>query len=235
MPEMPFPSMLEAITLDYKISKHMHSMIADFRNDGMLIYPPDRKGTAFNLSVGGRVTVRFCGDEGVCEFSSTVLKKVKEPFISYLLSFPDQVNVVQRREFYRLKVRDLTLNYCLVSRKEAEGKLDPNKLPSKEYYQGIIYDISGRGVSFLIGERKEEIQPKKFLHLKIDLDTDFIESYAQVVRQFSIDDEVYAGTALVGLKKNRADKIIAYIFKTQREKRRNILRLRWSSWKMEQR
>jgi len=225
MPEMPFPSLMQAIALDYKAHKEMRSKIADFRDDGILIYPPDRKGTTFNLPVGGKVAVRFFDEESAYEFLSTVLQRVEEPFLSYLLSFPQQVNVLQRRRFYRLKVTNLELNYCLISQKEAKGMVNADKLPPKDYNKGKIYNISGSGIAFFIGEKKDEIKPKRFLHLQIDLPTDFIETYAQVIRQFSIKDRVYAGATFIGLEEKITDRIVAYIFKIQLEERRKLLGL----------
>jgi len=223
MPEMPFPSLMQAIALDYKTYKGLRSKIADFRDDGILIYPPDRKGTTLNLPVGGKVAVQFFDEESAYEFYSTVLQRIEEPFISYLLSFPQQVNVIQRRRFYRLKVTNLELNYCLVSQKEAKGRSDAAKLPLKEYDKGKIYDISGSGVAFFVGTNGDELKPSRYLHLQIDLHTDFIETHAQVIRQFSIKDKLCVGTEFVGLEEKLTDRIVAYIFKTQLAERRKLL------------
>jgi len=225
MPEMPFPNLMQAIALDYKTYKDLRSKIADFRDDGILIYPPDRKGTTLNLPVGGRVVVRFFDEESAYEFYSTVLQRLEVPFVSYLLSFPQQVNVIQRRKFYRLKVTNLELNYCLVLQKEARGRLDVAKLPPKEYDKGKIHDISGSGVSFFVGARGDELKPLKYLHLQIDLPTDFIETYAQVIRQFSIKDKLYVGTEFVGLEEKSIDRIVGYVFKTQLAERSEFLGL----------
>ncbi len=225
MPEMPLPCLMQAIVVDYKAHKDLRSKIADFTDTGILIYPPDRKGTTFNLPEGGEVAVRFFDEECAYEFQATILEKVEEPFLSYLLSFPQQVNVIQRRKFYRLKVTNLELNYCLVSKKEAKGKVDPDKLPPKNYLRSKIYDISGAGVAFIIGGREDVVKPQKYLHLQIDLPTVFIETYAQVIRQFFKDNKSYAGTEFIGLEERKVDKIVAYIFKTQLAERRKLLGL----------
>ena len=161
------------------------------------------------------VDVYFNGEHAVYKFKSKVKKRYKDPIPLIVLSIPQEIKRIQRRQYFRLKVNK-NIYYKL-------AKNDEDKQKKEDYKKTQIVDISGGGVKMVLNN-----DLKKGDIIQILLKIDCLKQTpitGKVVRFITSEDGYtkFAGIKFIDIKRSIQDKIIGWIFDYQRDLRRRGL------------
>lgn len=172
----------EKIQIDHiDIRGHLQeyaSQVVDIHGlDFMDVLIPIHKNQDIYLKVDSIVKIVLPKGDAVYEFKAVVHEKLFGRVPLLRLKMISEVNKIQRRDFYRLKLmRDI----------EARKLLSKNDLGNKQekkfgdIFKCYMHDISAGGVLI---STKEDIQEGDTLELKIDLNGTELVAYGVIVRR----------------------------------------------------
>ena len=165
--------------------------------DGELL--PLRKNLPLN--------VYFYGEHAVYRFKSSIKERIRNPIPLLVLVHPEEVERIQRRQYFRLKVNK-KIHYRLAANEQSD------------YKETRILDISGGGIKMVINT---ELEMGDKLQFFIDIaPLKEILFTGKIVRITKLADRntKAAGIKFINVKRSIQDKIISWIFEYQSELRR---------------
>lgn len=228
-------------TMELEDEKIYKSQILDFVDEQTaIILMPIEKGRIIPLSVGDKYNVRFFTKKGLFQCNSIITGRSKLNNIYVLtIELTSDLEKNQRREFYRLECV-LDIEYYLISDIEIEvmNKIKSNSFKSdtefenylialdeckRDWFKGIIVDISGGGARF-VSDRIHEYG--NMIHISVPSEPSIklknkwikaiiISSEKMMNRQGFYEHRIQ----FKDIAKEDREVIIRYIFKEERKQR----------------
>lgn len=215
--------------LDYKIKLNVNqnleiieneitykSSIQDIKNEYILIGMPISGSRYMMIHIGSIIEYYITNEKEVFKCRSVVLGKTKEKSVQLaMLSFPEVIERVQRREYFRLPIV-MDIKYFILP--ENKVYIDLADVPIgyfKNLEKTVTVDISGGGVKII---SKKGAKHNSFILLSIKV-PDEINVLCKVVR--CDYDEVHKNYKIAlryeKIDERLRDKIIKFIFDKLRE------------------
>jgi c-di-GMP-binding flagellar brake protein YcgR len=198
------------------------SLIQDVNDDGIAINVPLSGRKVYIMHVGSVIEFYMNFRNEVCKLRAIVQGKTSESGLTLiLLSYPELIEKIQRREFFRLPVF-IDANYYILP----EGRIYTNiKDVPLGYYDNMTksstVDISGGGIKIIT---KQNVPRGNFVLVTLTLpqEKQEIKLLCSVVRS---DEDIFnknykLALRFVGLDRKISDTIIKFIFVKAREQSR---------------
>jgi c-di-GMP-binding flagellar brake protein YcgR len=205
------------VSLEGKKEK-FQSRIEEIGEKTMNISSPTYKGELVSLHPGRTLIVYVYAQEGIFRFGTKVLDRRSEKNIPILvLSKPESLQKVQRRNFFRLKT-SLEIEYRILS--------EPTAFSQQPFKKTQAKDISGGGVLLLMDI---PLQKNNYLELIIHLEKwGEINCVGKVVFVKESKDttkkQKEIALEFILIEEPDREKIIKFIFEKQRQQRYKELR-----------
>lgn len=182
------------------------SQIEDIQGERIKISTPMYKSALIRLHEGSDIALMVFSHDKIYKLNAIVEKNIKDRNLHFtdIIATSDIIKV-ERRNHYRLTI----MKDILVRKKIGKLQL--------EYVKGTTLDISGGGMQFSSSKGFTEVDT---LEIKIELDGEELlleGKVLSVTRQEELKSYKY-GIRFEDVSKTTEDKLIRYIFKTQREK-----------------
>lgn len=182
--------------------------IADIGRRGIQILPLAHQGRSISAYEGDNMLVTYWTNTSLFKFKSKVLALVSDPIEAILIEYPKDVVKIQRREFFRMDVTNLSVQFSDINDRS-------------NVYSGSAVDISGGGMAF--AAKNEQINKDDIIYIKMTLSGFPIDLAGKVVRKFIKDKEkpdLYEfSIQFQSLRERDRDRIIRFIFEKQAEER----------------
>lgn len=187
------------------------SRIEDLGPGKVVITTPLKKGEYVPLRVGTRVTILIYEDAAICAFDCQITSRKKGNIPLLVLALPQKYRRIQRRDFFRLKIK-LPLQYRLLPLEGEEGEA---------FREGEMVDISGGGLQLRILE-EEKLPVSSLLQLRITFPAGMGEQLikGKVMARFRRNEEEFAGIQFFQINTRLQDDIVGWIFDKLREMRK---------------
>lgn len=185
------------------------SHVVDKDGEYLEISIPTSKGDLVPVREETRLNVIFVGPEAMYQFSSTVLRRVREGKVyALIIAPPERIERIQRREFFRL---DVSIPFMFRRQEEDE-----------EFIPAHTVDLSGGGLKFRSEERLEEGETLLVRFEEEQLGELLLE--LEILRRDKGDDLYTYAAEFKEILENEQDAVIGYIFDKQRElKKKGLL------------
>lgn len=173
---------------------------------------PFIKSDIVPLRVGTKLKLIFWDELSAYSFSTKIVQRIAEPIHLFVLTMPDSILKVQRRNFVRVTaIKPITFQTVT-----SEGLSDS--------FKGTMLDLSGGGMSFLT---EELVEDKSILNVQLALPKGDVQISALVCRADKIEDSkpqrYCVSTEFHEIAERGRDQIIRYIFEIQRAMRKKGL------------
>lgn len=182
--------------------------VADIGKRGIQILPLAHQGRSISAYEGDNMLVTYWTNTSLFKFKSKVLALVSDPIEAILIEYPKDVVKIQRREFFRMDVTNLSVQFSDINDRS-------------NVYSGSAVDISGGGMAF--AAKNEQINKDDIIYIKMTLSGFPIDLAGKVVRKFIKDKEkpdLYEfSIQFQSLRERDRDRIIRFIFEKQAEER----------------
>jgi len=184
-----------------------------------VIYAPIFEGNIYPVRKGWRMNVYFLNEDSLYRFMAIVTgRKVKSNVALLLIELQEDIERIQRRQFFRFECT-LPVKYRVV---DFLQESEENKPP---FVESVTKDISGGGVCIKI---KDVIPAGSLIEGELELSRTRKIKFYGVVTRVSIreEDSVYTheiGVLFKNIDKKHKEEIIKYIFAEQRKLRKKGL------------
>lgn len=201
---------IQVIPLDRKIKAEYVSQIADIFDGILDIFNPIYKSSLVYFRNDEALRIIVSKKEAVYEFDTKVLDKSfgKIPLIR--LKIVSELNKIQRRGYYRLKITK-TIKLRKIDKNKNEEDIN-------SYYEGILADISGGGMLLF---SKYDLDKNDLVEIEIKINENKMIILYGVVRrkQFDIGKSfLYEyGIEFQNMKNADREALIKFIFDEQRK------------------
>ena len=132
------------------------SLIQDFNEKNLFISVPIEKGIKKSLETGDSIKLVYYDETHLYLFESIVEGRLRDKIMMYKLTLPEEFEVVQRREDFRLPIV-LDMKYFKVKPVELAdiNEMDTDQIQERfkdDFRECLSLDISGQGIGLLIDE-----------------------------------------------------------------------------------
>lgn len=203
----------EKVQIDYiDAVGHMHeymSQVVEIHNDEFVdILIPIHKKRDVHLKQDALMKLVLPKEDAIYEFKVVLHEKLFGRVPLLRLKVLSDVNKIQRRDFFRLKLmRDMEARLVEDVKEEKYG----------ERFKGDLLDISAGGLLFC---SRKELQEKDMLELTLDLNGKKLTVFGKVIRR-TLTENYRApfayGVEYYGLRELERNAITKYIFEEQRK------------------
>lgn len=196
-----------------------YSRIEDVRERDLIIGAPIYKGEVINLRPETLITVIVTGENALYQFESKVLTTEISPLPLLVITKPKDMQKVQRRSFFRIKV-SIPVEYRPLQ--------DILENSNEEFKLAETVDLSGGGALLLLSEEfpKETILELR-LHLKENTVVPAVGRVVLIKDEKRRDKKKMLAVEFIVIEERERDKIIKFVFEKQREERKKQLRDLW--------
>ena len=191
---------------DYK------SKVSEINPDNIKILTPYIKEELVPLRVGAGIVVFFTGNNAAYTFNSQVIDREKEKVPVLVIEPPDEINRIQRRDYFRLEVQ-VELQYRLLD--------EDGKPVEEDFIESVTLDISAGGIRMVVDEY---IQEDTLIEIYMDIpEIKDIPVYGKVVNHYRNNTAKAVGIKFTGISTGLRDEIMSWLFDKQRELRQKGL------------
>lgn len=200
-------------------NKTYKSTIQDIIKDTILIGIPISDNGVYPLHTGEKVEYFVINRNEIFKCTSIVLgRKLDNKVNLIILSFPENIKKVQRREYFRLPII-MDIKYCVLSKGNTYSRIED--IPSGYFNKmadALTIDISGGGMKITT---KEYLQKENQIVVSLNI-PDEIKIIASIIWcENDITSKNYkAAIKFAAIDERTRDKIIKFIF----EKSRNYIK-----------
>ena len=188
------------------------SKISQINEDTIEVLTPIENSEIVPLRKGTVLKVFYTGQRAAYKFKSQIIDRFKEPIPTLIIKYPQEVNRIQRRDYFRLEYQ-LDLKYCLV---DEEGS------NISDFHETVTCDISGGGIRMVLNE---ELEVNTIIKLFItgipQIEQDSI--IGEIVNIYDSISGKAAGVEFVDITAKTQDEIVGWLFDKQREMRKKGL------------
>lgn len=183
----------------------------DEESNTMEIHVPFTQGKIYTVQPGMKADIIFAKENEIYMFKADVIdRKITEPIPMLLVKPVSLIEKIERRSFFRMDC-NLPVYYYVVDAKEHE---------ERTLIECYTRDISGGGVC-LVTDTPYEAGTNIRAYLKLDREISFLGT---VVRSIQVREKgkiMYeVGIEYKQIENRDREKIISYVFETQRERLR---------------
>ncbi|MFW6381071.1 MAG: flagellar brake protein [Bacillota bacterium] len=189
------------------------SKIADIEDEVIKVVPPYDKGELLPLRRNLELKVYFTGDDAAFYFESKVIGREREPIPLIVLTPPETLKRIQRRNYFRLEVSE-PIYY---------RRLDEEEEPLEEFRESKTVDVSGGGVKMVLDQ---PLEADDLLELYLNIpDIDDVPILGKVRQIYTLPDDYTkaAGIEFIRISSRIRDTIVGWLFDYQRKLRRRGL------------
>ena len=203
---------VEVIVPEGEYEGKYRTRIEDVGERLILVGSPFINGDIIPLRIGTKLKLIFWDELSAYSFLTEIKQRVAEPIHMFVLSMPDSILRVQRRNFVRVTaIKPITFQTVT-----SEGLSDSVK--------GTTLDLSGGGLRFLT---EELVEDKSILNVQLTLPKGDMQIPVLVCRADKLEDSkpqrYCVSTEFHEMQERVRDQIIRYIFQLQREMRKKGL------------
>ena len=187
------------------------SKIEEITQDKIKILPPYKNGEIVPLRKNTEVEIFFTGEDAAYKFNSRVIDRIKENIQLLVITTPEEIVRIQRRDFFRLDVkRDIKYR-----------KLDKDLEPAEEFIKTKTIDLSGGGARFVL---ESNLKEGDFIELMLDIaDISDVKIIAEVQQSYDLPNGKAIGVEFKQIPQKVRDIIVGWLFDYQRELRKKGL------------
>lgn len=200
------------------------SNVQDITDKYIAISVPTREGVYVPLSKDSKIDVMYYKDDSAYRFTTFVTGRKKDKINLILLSIPENVRKVQRRQYFRVPL-SAYVSYVNLTKYSKSIKKDIKDInikyiekDEKLFSKALIMDISGGGVK-LSSEKTCSVGDIILLEILLEQKPVFVKG--KIVRK-EYDEQCrnLCGILYIDMEQNMREKIIKYIFYVMRNIRR---------------
>lgn len=197
----------ELIVKDGPFKGNYLSKIADIRDNKIKVSIPYTHGEIIPLRINLDVEMYFTGELAAYSYNTVIIDRELEPIPLLILSYPDTKQRIQRREFFRLEVKEKII-YQILNR-DLEPITDKKKTTT--------IDISGGGLKMVVDNfiNKGTLM-ELYLQIPELKNTPIISKVANIL---DLPEGIAVGVNFVEIDNNIREQIIGWLFDYQRELR----------------
>lgn len=188
------------------------SQVADITDDVIKVTVPLVHGEIIPLRLNQDVLMYFTGVQAAYSYKTKIIGREEEGVVPLLhLAIPEEKYRIQRREFFRLEVREKVIYRIL----------DDSLEPVSEFKETHTIDISGGGVKMFINE---PVQKGMFLELFLQIPgLENVAIISQIVNIFDVEAGLPVGIKFIEIDEYIQEEIISWLFDYQRKLRQRGL------------
>lgn len=188
------------------------SQVADITDDVIKVTVPLVHGEIIPLRLNLDVLMYFTGVQAAYSYKTKIIGREEEGEIPLLhLAIPEEKYRIQRREFFRLEVREKVIYRIL----------DDSLEPVSEFKETHTIDISGGGVKMFINE---PVQKGMFLELFLQIPgLENVAIISRIVNIFDVEAGLAVGIKFIEIDEYIQEEIISWLFDYQRKLRQRGL------------
>jgi len=188
-----------------------NSKVSDITEEEIKVMAIYERERLVPVSKGQEVNLLYEGDSAFYSLTTKILERMKDPIPSLVLKNTDQIERIQRRSYFRLKVNKDINYYVIKEHKDEKGQPDFKKTTA--------IDLSGGGLKMVLNEDLK-INDRLLFDLQIDELDKLIEGKIVRIKYNTDGYSKTAGVEFVDMGRKDTDKIISYLFNYQRKLRR---------------
>ena len=188
------------------------SQVADITDDVLKVTVPLVHGEIIPLRLNLDVLMYFTGVQAAYSYKTKIIGREEEGVVPLLhLAIPEEKYRIQRREFFRLEVREKVIYRIL----------DDSLEPVSEFKETHTIDISGGGVKMFINE---PVQKGMFLELFLQIPgLENVAIISRIVNIFDVEAGLAVGIKFIEIDEYIQEEIISWLFDYQRKLRQRGL------------
>lgn len=188
------------------------SQVADITDDVIKVTVPLVHGEIIPLRLNLDVLMYFTGVQAAYSYKTKIIGREEEGEVPLLhLAIPEEKYRIQRREFFRLEVREKVIYRIL----------DDSLEPVSEFKETHTIDISGGGVKMFINE---PVQKGMFLELFLQIPgLENVAIISRIVNIFDVEAGLAVGIKFIEIDEYIQEEIISWLFDYQRKLRQRGL------------
>ena len=188
------------------------SQVADITDDVIKVTVPLVHGEIIPLRLNLDVLMYFTGVQAAYSYKTKIIGREEEGEVPLLhLAIPEEKYRIQRREFFRLEVREKVIYRIL----------DDSLEPVSEFKETHTIDISGGGVKMFINE---PVQKGMFLELFLQIPgLENVAIISRIVNIFDVEAGLPVGIKFIEIDEYIQEEIISWLFDYQRKLRQRGL------------
>ncbi|MFW6269796.1 MAG: flagellar brake protein [Bacillota bacterium] len=189
-----------------------NSKISDIKNDKIKILTPTVKGELVPLRKNLKLDIFYTGNTAAYKFTSRIVDRELEPVPVLVIKYPEKVERIQRRDYFRLQIQ-IEVKYRHV---DSEGEPLDDK-----FRETISRDLSGGGIKMVV---ENELNVDTLLELYLDIpEIKKIPIMGKVVQTHTEEKVKTAGIEFKAINPQLRDQIVGWLFDKQRELRQKGL------------
>lgn len=187
------------------------SQVADITDDVIKVTVPLVHGEIIPLRLNQDVLMYFTGVQAAYSYKTKIIGREEGVVPLLHLAIPEEKYRIQRREFFRLEVREKVIYRIL----------DDSLEPVSEFKETHTIDISGGGVKMFINE---PVQKGMFLELFLQIPgLENVAIISQIVNIFDVEAGLPVGIKFIEIDEYIQEEIISWLFDYQRKLRQRGL------------
>lgn len=205
-------------SIDIEVKKGLYkgtfpSKIDEVNEENVKILAPYRNGEIVPLREGTEVNIFFTGNDAAYKFNSEIIERIKEQVKLLVITPPEDIVRIQRRDYFRLDVKK-DAKYRKLDDYELGDKIDCNK----DFIESQTIDLSGGGVRLV---NESDLEEGDFIELMIDLSgIKEVTILGEVKQEYSLPNGEAVGVEFKDISRQARDEIIGWLFDYQRELRK---------------
>ncbi len=188
-----------------------NSKVSDITEEVITVMAIYERENVIPVSKGSEVNILYEGDSAFYSLTTKIIERVKNPIPSLILKNTDQIERIQRRSYFRVKVNKDIKYYVIKEHKDEEGQ--------PEFKKTTAIDLSGGGLLMVLNDDLK-INDRLLFNLQIDELDKLIEGEIVRIKYNTDGYSKTAGVEFVDMERKDIDKIISYLFNYQRKLRR---------------
>lgn len=188
-----------------------NSKVSNITEEKITVMAIYKREEVIPVSKGLEVKILYEGDSAFYSLTTEIIERIKEPIPSLVLRHTDQIERIQRRRYFRVKINK-DINYLVI-------KEHKNEEDKPEFKDTTAIDLSGGGLLMVLDEDLE-INDRLLFDLKIKEIDKLIEGKIVRIKYNTDGYSKTAGIEFVDIERKDRDKIISYLFNYQRKLRR---------------
>ncbi|MGM0437065.1 MAG: flagellar brake protein [Bacillota bacterium] len=200
-------------SIDIEVKKGLYkgtfpSKIDEVNEEDIKVLAPYRNGEIVPLRVGTEVNIFFTGKDAAYKFNSEILDRIKDQVKLLVITPPEEIVRIQRRDYFRLDVK-----------KDAKyRKLDEDLESEGDFIETQTVDLSGGGVRLV---NESELEEGDFIELMIELPgIEEVVIIGEVKQEYNLPNGEAVGVEFKDISRQARDEIIGWLFDYQRELRK---------------